>query len=54
LELLGKYLEIENIDILLKNVNRITIPKPYIVDTNSIEPVVLDRANNLYSDLLNA
>lgn len=51
LEELGKHLEIKNSSSLMGNVDRITSPKPYSVDTTKISTNILDQADAIFSEL---
>ena len=51
LEKLGQLLEIENNQELISKADRIAIPKKHVVNTNSLEPVFLQEAEDLYAKL---
>ena len=51
LERLGEILELKNIDMWMKNIDRIKPPKPHVVDTNEIPPNILGKAEDLFIEL---
>ena len=51
IERLGRILDLEDKEPLLKNVDRIRIPEPHPVDTDSIDPDILNQAQELYQEL---
>ncbi|MFO7944054.1 MAG: sulfotransferase [Anaerolineales bacterium] len=48
LERLGRILDVEDAGPLMKNVDRITTPRPHPVDTGAITSNMLDRAQKIY------
>jgi hypothetical protein len=54
LERLGAIIEVQDFELLLKNVDRITSPKPHSVDTTEIPSNLHDQAMDLYRELQKA
>lgn len=54
---LGKYgeiLTVKNIELFMKNVDRIKIPQPHALDTDDISPTTFDQAQDLFFELQKA
>ena len=54
LERLGETLELKNLDMWMKNIDRIVQPKPHVISTSEIPLNILDNAEDLFIELQKA